>query len=101
MLSWVAIIANFHCCVKFLIDGYSSFLDEFQIMDLGILPVFRENGENPMLLALAEFKANSIDGNLDTQSICLEFTHCRSIWVIVWLACSVDPSVVRLELCFE
>jgi hypothetical protein len=78
---------------SFLRMGIRLFLDESHIIDLGILPVLRKNGAYPVLSARAEFTANSMEGNFATQSVCFESTHCRSIWVIVLLARSVDPSV--------
>lgn len=59
---------------------------------LGIRPVFRKNGANPVLSDLAELIANSMAGIFDTQSFCPGCTHWRIIWVIVRFARSVEPS---------
>ncbi|TFK79825.1 hypothetical protein K466DRAFT_504927 [Polyporus arcularius HHB13444] len=56
-------------------------------------PVFRKNGAKPVLSDLAELIANSIAGNLLTQSFWLGPIHCRSICSTVRLARSVEPSV--------
>jgi hypothetical protein len=44
-------------------------------MDLGIRPVFKKNGAYPVAADRAELIANSIAGNLLTQSFCLVSTH--------------------------
>ena len=59
--------------------GYSFDFGEVQIIDLGIRPVFKKNGANPMLSDQAELIANSIAGNLETQSVCFSLMHCQSI----------------------
>ena len=78
---------------EILMDGYSLVQELFHIMERGIRPVFRKNGANPVLTDRAVLIANSIEGNLATQSVCLLLMHCLSICVTVRLARSVDPSV--------
>jgi hypothetical protein len=75
MLSWAAISASFHCNVNVRTPGYSSHLVESQIMDLGIHPVFKKKGVYPVAADRDELIANSIAGNLLTQSFCLASTH--------------------------
>jgi len=67
MLSWASIITSFFWSAKFLMEGN---LDEGavgQIIVLGIRPKLRKNGAYPVLTDHAEFMANSIAGNFNTQ----------------------------------
>jgi len=92
-LSCAAISASLRWSAKFRTEGYSSVRGWFHIMERGIRPVLRKNGANPVLTDRAELIANSIEGNLDTQFVCLSLMHCLSICVTVRFARSVDPSV--------
>jgi hypothetical protein len=50
-------------------DGYSVLGAESQIMFLGMRPKFKKKGAYPVLADLAELMANSMAGNLVTQSL--------------------------------
>ena len=69
MLSCTAIRASFFCKENSRTAGYSSEGGLFQIMVRGILPKFKKKGEYPVLADLAELIANSMAGNLATQSL--------------------------------
>ena len=68
MLSWAAIIASFFCSAKFRTVGNSVEGFDAQSIVLGICPEFKKKGAKPVLSDHAEFMANSIAGNLATQS---------------------------------
>ena len=69
MLSWAAMIASLLCKAKVRTDGNSVVRLETQSMDLGIRPEFKKKGAKPVLSDRAEFMANSMAGNLATQSV--------------------------------
>ena len=68
MLSWAAMMASFLCRANSRTDGNSEVRLEVHSMALGMRPEFRKKGANPVLSDLAEFIANSMAGNLVTQS---------------------------------
>jgi hypothetical protein len=63
MLSCTDMIANFFCNAKEWMSENSELGEEFQIIDLGILPLFRKKGANPVDSDLAELIANCIAGS--------------------------------------
>ena len=68
MLSCAAMIASFFCSAKVRTAGNSVVNGEVQSIDLGMRPKFQKNGAKPVLSDRAEFMANSMADNLDTQS---------------------------------
>ncbi|CAK5277888.1 unnamed protein product [Mycena citricolor] len=87
------IIAKRRWSRKAAIPGNSFDLLDSHSNDLGIIPLFRKNGEYPVVSDRAMFMANSTAGRRVTQSVCLSLTHCLRSCVTVLLARSVAPSV--------
>jgi hypothetical protein len=55
-------------------------------------PEFKKKGAYPVVSDLDMLIANSMAGNFDTQSRCVELIHDHSICLIVRFARSVAPS---------
>ena len=81
--SCAVVNASFILCTYAFTLGYSSLLGASQIIALGIHPVFRKNGEYPVDSDRARLIANSIAGNLKTQSFWVSPIQDRNICPIV------------------
>ena len=68
MLLCTDMIASFFCSAKSQTVGNSAEEFESHSIALGMHPELRENGANPVLSDRTEFIANSMAGNLATQS---------------------------------
>ncbi len=91
--SWAEIIACFIRIAKICTPGYSVFVALSQIMEHGILPLFKKKGVYPVISERAEFMANSIAGNNATQFFWSAEIHCLSIAPITLFTHSMEPSV--------
>ena len=69
ILSWAAMIASFFCVANCRTEGNSVDGVPAQSIVRGICPEFKKKGAYPVLSDRAELMANSMAGNLETQSL--------------------------------
>jgi hypothetical protein len=90
--SWADITTCFIRWAKALTLGYSSEFASFHMNVQGMHPEFKKKGAYPVISDLDTLIANSMAGNVNTQSHCIELIHECSICPIVRFVRLVAPS---------